>query len=59
MSCPLTPAEQCRALQEAEERRRQFLTMLRESEAEAERDGSVAIEDVLSDIDKIAVPHRR
>jgi antitoxin ParD1/3/4 len=48
-----------RLLQEAEERRRQFLAMLRESEAEADRDGSVGIDDVLSDIDKIVTPRRR
>ena len=48
-----------RLLQEAEERRRQFLAMLREAEAEADRDGSVGIDDVLSDIDKIVAPRRR
>ena len=48
-----------RLLQEAEERRRQFLTMLRETEAEADRDGTAAVEDVLRDIDKITTPRRR
>jgi len=42
-----------RLLQEAEERRRQFQAMLREAEAEADRDGTVPIESVLAEINKI------
>ena len=48
-----------RLLQESEERRRQFLAMLRESEAEADRDGSIGIDEVLEDIDKIITPRPR
>jgi antitoxin ParD1/3/4 len=42
-----------RLLQETEERRRQFQSMLRESEAEADRDGVVSIDAVLAEIDGI------
>jgi antitoxin ParD1/3/4 len=42
-----------RLLQEAEERRRQFAAMLRETEEEAEREGTFGVESVLGDIDGI------
>ncbi|CAO3405748.1 type II toxin-antitoxin system ParD family antitoxin [Azospirillum largimobile] len=42
-----------RLLQEAEERRRTFNAMLLQAEAEADRDGSVAIDDVLAEADAI------
>ncbi len=42
-----------RLLQEAEERRRQFQAMLQESEAESDRDGSLAIDSVLAEMDQI------
>jgi antitoxin ParD1/3/4 len=42
-----------RLLQEAENRRRQFLEMLRESEAEADRDGAIALDSVTAEIDAI------
>jgi antitoxin ParD1/3/4 len=42
-----------RLLQESEERRRQFQAMLDVAEAEADRDGVVTIESVLTEIDEI------
>ncbi|HXZ00976.1 MAG TPA: type II toxin-antitoxin system ParD family antitoxin [Stellaceae bacterium] len=42
-----------RLLQEAEERRRQFKAMLQEAEQEAQRDGTVSVDSVLSEIDGI------
>ncbi len=42
-----------RLLQEAEERRRQFHAMLRETEEEADRDGVVTLDSVLAEIDGI------
>jgi antitoxin ParD1/3/4 len=42
-----------RLLQEAEDRRRQFKAMLEEAEREADRDGTVALDSVLSEIDGI------
>lgn len=50
-----------RLLQEAEERRQSFNTMLLQAEAEADRDGSFAIDDVLAEADAIieSDPHSR
>ncbi|SMF67014.1 antitoxin ParD1/3/4 [Azospirillum oryzae] len=50
-----------RLLQEAEERRQSFNTMLLQAEAEADRDGSIAIDDVLAEADAIieSGPHSR
>ncbi len=42
-----------RLLQEAEDRRRQFQTMLQTAEAEADRDGTVTVESVLTEVDGI------
>jgi antitoxin ParD1/3/4 len=42
-----------RLLQEAEERRRQFRAMLEEAEREADRDGTVTVDSVLSEVDDI------
>ena len=42
-----------RLLQEAEDRRRQFQAMLREAEMEADRDGTVTIDEILPEIDRI------
>nr|WP_295834708.1 type II toxin-antitoxin system ParD family antitoxin [uncultured Azospirillum sp.] len=42
-----------RLLQEAEERRQSFNAMLLQAEAEADRDGSIAIDDVLAEADAI------
>ena len=42
-----------RLLQESEERRRQFQTMLHDVEAEVDRDGAVSLDEVLSGLDKI------
>jgi antitoxin ParD1/3/4 len=42
-----------RLLQEAEERRRHFQDMLREAEAEADRDGTHELEAVLREVDDI------
>jgi antitoxin ParD1/3/4 len=42
-----------RLLQEAEERRRQFQAMLRETEEEADRDGTFTVDDVLAEADGI------
>ena len=48
-----------RLLQESEDRRRHFRTMLQEVEAETERDGGVALEDVLAEMDEIIASSRR
>ena len=40
-----------RLLEDTEERRRQFGAMLRETEAEADRDGTVSLADALSEAD--------
>jgi antitoxin ParD1/3/4 len=42
-----------RLLQEAEDRRRQFKAMLEEAEREADRDGTIPLDSVLSEIDGI------
>ncbi len=42
-----------RLLQEAEDRRRQFGTMLRAAEDEADRDGIVSLDSVVAEIDEI------
>ena len=42
-----------RMLQQAEERRRAFEEMLRETELEAERDGVFTIDEVMAEIDRI------
>ena len=42
-----------RLLQEAEDRRRQFQTMLQAAEAEADRDGSASLDSVLAEVDGI------
>jgi antitoxin ParD1/3/4 len=42
-----------RLLQEAEERRNGLLVMLRNAEAEADRDGDIALADVLAEADGI------
>lgn len=41
-----------RLLQDAEERRRNFNAMLLQAEAEADRDGNIAIDDMLAEIDR-------
>jgi antitoxin ParD1/3/4 len=48
-----------RLLQENEQRRLQFQAMLRETEAEVERDGTVALEDVIAEVDEIIAQHRK
>jgi antitoxin ParD1/3/4 len=45
--------EGLRLLQEREERRIAFNKMLREAEAEADRDGWLTLDDVLADLDEI------
>ncbi len=42
-----------RLLQEAENRRRQFLGMLQEAEEEADRDGAITLDSVIAEIDNI------
>jgi len=42
-----------RLLQEAEDRRRQFQTMLQTAEAEADREGTVTVQSVLAEVDGI------
>ena len=48
-----------RLLQEAEERRRHFQAMLNEAAAEAERDGTVSLDTVLADMDRIIAEAKR
>ena len=50
---PAGEAELPRLSREAEERRRRFMAMLHEAEQETDREGAVAIDDVLAEIDKI------
>ena len=42
-----------RLLQEAENRRHQFMSMLQEAEVEADRDGAITMDMVLADVDGI------
>lgn len=42
-----------RLLQEAEDRRQQFQSMLHAAEAEADREGSVSLDSVLTEVDGI------
>lgn len=42
-----------RLLQESEERRQQFQAMLHEVEAEVDRDGTVSLDEVISELDAI------
>ncbi len=42
-----------RLLQEAEEQRRRLLAVVREAEAEVERDGTFTLESVLAEVDAI------
>jgi antitoxin ParD1/3/4 len=48
-----------RLLQEAEERRVQFMAMLRDAERESDREGSVELESVLAEVDRIIDEARR
>ena len=48
-----------RLLQDAEERRMGVLAMLQEAEAEAEREGDVALDDVLAEADQIIAQSRQ
>lgn len=49
-----------RLLQEAEQRRFQFEAMLRETEADADREGGTySVDDVLAEIDEIIAHHRK
>lgn len=48
-----------RLLQEAEARRVQFQAMLRETEAEAEREGTFSLEDVVAEVDQIIADHKK
>ena len=48
-----------RLLQDAETRRRQFEATLKEAEKEADRDGTIALETVLAEADKIINRRRR
>ena len=48
-----------RLLQDAEARRRQFQAMLRETEAEADREGTYAVESVAAEAGKIIAASRR
>lgn len=41
-----------RLLQEAEDRRRQFQKMLRETERETDRDGAVTLQSMLAELDR-------
>ncbi|MGQ9367834.1 type II toxin-antitoxin system ParD family antitoxin [Azospirillum sp. ST 5-10] len=45
-----------RLLQQAEERRLQFQHLLQAAEAEADRDGAVALDDVLAEVEAIVTP---
>jgi antitoxin ParD1/3/4 len=42
-----------RLLQDAEERRRNFMTMVREVEADVEKHGTVSIEEAMAEVDRI------
>ncbi len=48
-----------RLLQGAEERRLQFGAMLKEAESEADREGTLSVDSVLNEMDKIIGPARR
>jgi antitoxin ParD1/3/4 len=48
-----------RLLQEAEERRRQFAAMLREVEAEADREGTFTLDSVLAEASEIIEASKR
>ncbi len=48
-----------RLLQEAEARREQFEATLKEAEAEADRDGTFTVEQVLAEADRIIAGNRR
>lgn len=47
-----------RLLQETEDRRRHFLSMLQATEAEADRDGCVTLDDALTEVDGIIDANR-
>jgi antitoxin ParD1/3/4 len=48
-----------RLLQESEERRQHFNAMLKAAEAEADREGSFALDDVLAEVDTIIAASRK
>jgi len=48
-----------RMLQDSEVRREQFMNMLREAEAESERDGFVSVEELTADIEDIIAQAER
>jgi antitoxin ParD1/3/4 len=48
-----------RLLQESEQRRLQFEAMLRETEAEADRDGTYSVDEVIAEVDEIIAHHRK
>jgi antitoxin ParD1/3/4 len=48
-----------RLLQESEQRRMQFEAMLRETEAEADRDGTYSVDEVLAEVDAIIAHHKK
>ena len=48
-----------RLLQEYEEQRRQFAASIEEAQAEADRDGTFTIEEVLTEMDAIIDKHTR
>lgn len=47
-----------RLLQESEHRRMQFEAMLRETEAEADREGTYSVDEVLAEVEEIIAHHR-
>jgi antitoxin ParD1/3/4 len=48
-----------RLLQESEQRRLQFEAMLREVEAEADREGPYSVDEVIADVDEIIARHAK
>jgi antitoxin ParD1/3/4 len=48
-----------RLLQEAEDQRRQFTTMLREAEEEADRDGPFTLDEVVTEAQAIIDAHKK
>jgi antitoxin ParD1/3/4 len=42
-----------RLLQDAAERKKSFMKMIREVEAECERDGAVSLDDALAEVDRV------
>ncbi len=48
-----------RMLQETEARRLQFQAMLKDTEAEASRDGTFSAEDVVAEVDEIIARHKK